>query len=230
MSRDVGSQTDDTRAISVMVALSFSVTLGDARPLRKHHRRADRMAMPDTRAISERTMWTVADVDALPDDGNRYEILHGELLVTPLPSSGHQGIAMRLCLLIGPWCRAHTGWRILAPGGMHVSETNWFAPDLAVYPEPEYSNLSWREMSTPLLVVEILSRSTAKRDRHRKRPAYLANGVGEVWLVNGETRTIERWTAASEFPEINAGSITWSPDANLPPLVVPELELFGPQA
>ena len=177
--------------------------------------------------IPERTMWTVADVEALPDDGNRYEILHGELLMTSMPSSGHQRIAMRLSVLLVQWCRAHTGWAVLAPGGMFVSETNWFEPDLGVYPEPESSDLDWREMPAPILVIEILSRSTTKRDRHRKRPAYLANGVAEVWLIDRHTRTIERWTSASEFPEIHHGSISWSPDANLPSLLVPELELFG---
>ena len=178
--------------------------------------------------LPERTMWTVADVEALPDDGNRYEILHGELLVTPMPSSRHQDIAVRLTVLVVQWCRANTGWRVHAPGGMHVSETNWFEPDLAVYPESEFSNLDWRDMSTPFLVGEVLSRSTTRRDRHRTRPACLANGVTEVWLVDGDSRAIERWTAASELPEVNRGSITWSPDANLPPLVIPELELSGP--
>ena len=51
---------------------------------------------PSSTHLPERSVWTVTDLEALPDDGNRYEILHGELLVTPLPSSGHQGVAMRL--------------------------------------------------------------------------------------------------------------------------------------
>ena len=61
-----------------------------------------------------------------------------------------------------------------------------------------------------------------------KRPAYLANGVAEVWLIDRDTRSIERWTAASEFPDTFQGSITWAPDPLLPPMVVAELELFGP--
>jgi len=56
------------------------------------------MAMPVLSGIPERTLWTIADLEQLPDDGNRYEILHGELLVTPLPSAGHQGVAPRLFL------------------------------------------------------------------------------------------------------------------------------------
>ena len=75
--------------------------------------------------LPERTMWTVADVEALPDDGNRYEILHGELLVTPMPSSRHQDVAGRLYILVALWCRANAGWRVLAPGGVHVSDSNW---------------------------------------------------------------------------------------------------------
>ncbi len=192
------------------------------------------MAMPDTRPYRspspDRTVWTVADLEAIPDDGNRYEILHGELLVTPLPSTGHQRIAMRLSVLTVLWCRAHTGWTVLAPGGVHISETTWLEPDLAVYAAPESANLSWREMPPPLLVVEVLSPSTRRRDRHRKRPTYLSHGVREVWLVDQDTRTIERWTSASEFPETFRDGITWTAGGTLPPLVVSDAELFGAHA
>ena len=184
---------------------------------------------PTPTTLPERSMWTFADVQALPDDGNRYEILHGELLVTPLPSSGHQGIAMALSARLWQWCGEHTGWEVHAPGGMYVSETNWLEPDVCVYPVPRHTDGRWQDMPTPL-VVEILSRSTTKRDRHRKRPAYLSSGVGEVWLVDRRMRTIERWTAASEFPEVFQGSISWTPDVLLPPFLVTEMELFGPKA
>ncbi len=124
------------------------------------------MAVPDTRPYQrpspDRTVWTVVDLEAIPDDGNRYEILHGELLVTPLPSTGHQRIAVRLTVLTVMWCRAHTGWTVLAPGGVHVSETTWLEPDLAVYAAQESASLSWRELP-PLLVVEVLS--PAARDQ-----------------------------------------------------------------
>ncbi len=64
------------------------------------------MVMPHTHTHArsqphpDRTVWTVADLERLPDDGNRYEILHGELLVTPLPSNGHQGVAGRIARLL----------------------------------------------------------------------------------------------------------------------------------
>jgi len=191
------------------------------------------MAMPYSRppsfGLPPRSMWTVADLEALPEDGNRYEILHGELLLTPLPSRPHQGVAMRLSVKLALWCRAHTGWAVLAPGGVYVNETNWFEPDIAVYPAPEFPETTWREMPPPVLVVEVLSSSTRKRDRHRKRPAYLANGVAEVWTVDQRARAIERWTSASEFPETMREAFAWTPNAELPPLLISDAELFGPR-
>ena len=187
------------------------------------------MAMSISPSIPERGVWTVADLERLPDDGNRYEILHGELLVTPLPSAGHQGVAARLFVNLANWCRAHTGWRYLSPGGVYISETTWLEPDIAIYPAPEYLNQDWREMPPPGLVVEVLSKSTAKRDRHRKRPAYLAHGVNEVWIVSEKDGTIERWTSASEFPETFRESIQWTPDATKPSFVMTAAELFGPR-
>jgi Uma2 family endonuclease len=188
------------------------------------------MAMPDTRLYPspDRPLWTVADLEALPDDGNRYEILHGELLVTRLPSNGHQGVAGRLFRHLANWCAEHSGWACRTPGGVYVSETTWLEPDIAIYPAPEYAALSWREMPPPLLVVEVASRSTRRRDRHRKRPAYLTRGVCEVWTVDADRRVVERWTSASEFPETHGEQVVWSPEAGLPPLTLTAAELFGP--
>lgn len=111
---------------------------------------------------------------------------------------------------------------------MYVSETTWLEPDVAVYPASEYAALSWREIPPPLRASEVLSPSKRKRDRHRKRPAYLAHGVGEVWIIDEVSRTIERWISASEFPEAYHHGITWTPDGNLPSCVVSDAELFGP--
>lgn len=185
------------------------------------------MAMPVSPSLPKRSVWSVADLERLPDDGNRYEILHGELLVTPLPSAGHQGVTARLFVNLAIWCRANTGWRYLSPGGVYISETTWLEPDIAIYPAPEYLSQDWREMPPPMLVVEVLSKSTTKRDRYRKRPAYLAHGVREVWMVSEAASTIERWTAASEFPETYREFIAWTPHASKPPFVITGVELFG---
>jgi len=185
------------------------------------------MAMRTSLPRARGSLWTVGDLERLPDDGNRYEILHGELLVTPLPSNGHQGVAGELFVEIALWCRAHSGWAARTPGGVYISETTWLEPDIAVYPAPARSALSWREMPPPVLVVEVLSPSTRKRDRHRKRPAYLAHGVREVWIVDAASRIIERWTAASEFPETHQDAIEWKPAGEFPACVVSGDVVFG---
>ena len=176
----------------VTVTAMPRITLGGYSPLARTPRRAERMAMPHSRMydlsdrppIAERSIWTVNDVERLPDDGNRYEILHGELLVTSLPSNGHQGVALRLAVRLTAWCQTHTGWAIRSPGGVYVSPTNWFEPNIAVYAVSEFSRQPWRDLPPPLLVVEVLRPSTRTRDRHGKRPVYLSSGVHEVWLVD----------------------------------------------
>lgn len=186
------------------------------------------MAMPISVSKSARRVWTISDLERLPDDGNRYEILHGELLVTPMPSIGHQRVTARLFVNLAVWCRAHTGWTFLSPGGVYMSETTWLEPDAAIYASPEYGDADWRQMPPPVLVVETQSKSTARRDRFRKRPAYLSHGVKEVWIVIEKSRTVERWTSASEFPETHGDLITWRPDVTKPEFTVTAVELFGP--
>ncbi len=172
-------------------------------------------------------VWTVADLDQFPRGGRRHEVLHGELLVTPMPSVEHQQGAGELFRQIANWCHEHVGWTCFTPGGVYISETTWLEPDIAAYAVPVSPGLTWRNMPPPVLVVEVLSPSTRRRDRYRKRPAYLAHGVGEVWLLDQRERKIERWTSASEFPELHRDGITWAPVATAPSLQLSADVLFG---
>ena len=186
------------------------------------------MVMPFTTPDPSRSIWTVDDLERLPDEGGRYEVLHGELLMTPLPAVPHQRVAMRLARLIANWCEANAGWECLAPGGVFISETTWLEPDVAVYPVADGAPIvDWRRLPPPALVIEILSPSTTRTDRHRKRPAYLAHGVGVVWLLDVDTRSMERWTAASEFPEPAHEALTWTPGGDAAPLVIESDAIFG---
>jgi Uma2 family endonuclease len=198
-------------------------------PLRFTPRRAERMGMSAVvRSLPKREFWTVDDVWALPSRaGYRYEVLHGELLVTPPPANAHQGPATELTVVLAVWARARGEFAVRSPGGVYISPTTWLEPDVAVYPAPRHSTASWVDLPPPVLVAEVLSPSTRKRDRHRKRPAYLAHGVGEVWIVDHERRMIERWTSASEFPEVVTDRIEWSPRQGVEPLVFALTELFG---
>ncbi len=172
-------------------------------------------------AIPELSVWTYDDLFDLPDDGNRYEILHGELLVTPPPAFGHERVGTKLLVELIRWCEAHTDWTVLPRGGVYVSQTNWFEPDVVVYPASGDGVTDWRALPVPVLVVEVLSPSTRKRDRHRKRPVYLAHGVPEVWTLDPTTLEIERWTTASEFPEPMGDPIRWVPRPDVPPFELP---------
>ncbi len=175
-------------------------------------------------------VWTFSDLYRLPDDGRRYEVLHGELLVSPPPSFGHQNAVTALVVAISNWCTQHTKWSVVGPGGFCVSETTWLEPDVAVFPVSRSAELTWQNAPVPVLVVEVLSPSTRNRDRHRKRAAYLAHGVGEVWLLDMQERTVERWTSASEFPELHREEITWTPVTSAPPLHITNDALFGASA
>ncbi len=178
----------------------------------------------------EGAVWTVSDLERLPGDVRRHELLYGELLVTPLPSVEHQWGAGRLLVQLANWCKTHTDWTCLASGGVHISETTWLEPDIAVYAVPMSPELTWRNMPPPVLVVEVLSPSTRSTDRYRKRPVYLAHGVGEVWLLDMQERTVERWTSASEFPELHRDGVTWMPVESTPSLQLSAEELFNPTA
>ena len=134
--------------------------------------------------------YTVADLDLLPDDGNRYEVLAGTLLVTPSPSSAHQGVAARLSALFAPHLLARR-IGLFSPGVVTVPPMTQLQPDLLVVPPRFALGIPWAEIDEHWLAVEILSRSSRVYDREFKRDAYLALGVREVWLIDLTDRSIE---------------------------------------
>ncbi|HEX6851657.1 MAG TPA: Uma2 family endonuclease [Candidatus Polarisedimenticolaceae bacterium] len=128
------------------------------------------------------------DYARLPDDGKRYELLDGEVLVTPAPSPRHQQAVVKLLEVL----RAHfrRGARVfVAPLDVVLSPHDVLQPDLVVVDDP--SAISERAIERPpLLVVEVLSPSTEKRDRGLKLDRYAALGVRHAWLVDHEIPAI----------------------------------------
>ncbi|MCU0636307.1 MAG: Uma2 family endonuclease [Gemmatimonadaceae bacterium] len=184
--------------------------------------------MPHVVSPEDDRIWTVEELAALPDDGPRYELLHGELLLMPSPTSPHQRVAFELAYLLGTWCRAVGGWDVRAPASVPIGRTTQLEPDVALYAVKRHAAQDWAQLPVPALVIEVLSPSNRRIDRHRKRPAYLAHGVGEVWTVDVDARFIERWTAASDFPLLERQSFSWAPVAGVTPLEVAFEECFGP--
>jgi Uma2 family endonuclease len=172
--------------------------------------------------------WTVHDLPDAPESAERLEVLHGELLVTPIPSSVHQRVAVDLAFSLTLWCRERDGWDVRAPARIRVGETTQLEPDLALFPVRRLSNASWLELPIPALVIEILSPRTRRIDRFRKRPVYLAHGVREVWLVDTEARTIEQWKRSSEIAEVHSAWVEMTVEPLAAPLRVSVAGLFGP--
>ena len=155
--------------------------------------------------------WTVERVHALPDDLNRYEVLDGELFVTPSPIWRHQtAVGLLYTPLLAYALERRIGWTLFAPADVIFSPRRLLQPDLFVVP--------WRDLGVPnpsptrlLLAVEVLSPSTARADRQRKRAIYQDEHVPEYWIVDADARLIERWRLDDERPEIVTDQLTWQP-------------------
>ena len=134
--------------------------------------------------------YTIAELDLLPDDGNRYEILAGTLLVTPSPGSAHQGVAAMLSAMFATYLRGRR-LGLFSPGVVTLPPLTQLEPDLLIVPPRFAPGTPWVEITEHWLAVEILSRSSRIYDREFKRDAYLALGVREVWLVDVRERSVE---------------------------------------
>ena len=135
--------------------------------------------------------YTVDDLDKFPDDGNRYELLDGMLLVTPAPSATHQIIASRIQTRLSAAVMLPGYAHVVGPGAIVVRPRTQLEPDILVYPARFSPKLDWYRITENWLAVEVLSRSSRMYDREFKRDAYFALGVQQVWLVDRWEKTVE---------------------------------------
>jgi Uma2 family endonuclease len=158
--------------------------------------------------------YTVADLDLLPDDGNRYEVLAGTLLVTQSPGTAHQGVAARLSALFASHILARR-IALFSPGVVTLPPLTQLEPDLLVVPARFVPGIPWADITEHWLAVEILSRSSRVYDREFKRDAYLTLGVREVWLVDVRARSVEGCVRAGEGRVVR-DAVTWTmPDGDV---------------
>jgi Uma2 family endonuclease len=182
------------------------------------------MAMP-----APATEWTAEMAIALPADGNRYEVLDGELFVTPAPNFGHQHVISRLLIRLDPFVQAHgLGWLLTYPADITFSPKRLVQPDLFVVPaRPDGRPRSWRDVKALSLAVEVLSPSTARADRHRKRLIYQDEQVPEYWIVDVDARLFERWRPSDSRPEIITDTLVWQPLPHADALRIDVPEFFA---
>jgi Uma2 family endonuclease len=133
--------------------------------------------------------WTLEEIHSLPDDGNKYELVRGELFVTPAPSPNHETIASRLARVLDSYAAANRLGMVYRPRAVLRFEGSEVEPDLMVRQEIDPA-ANWEDAPVPILIVEILSGSTWRRDYNQKRAFYMDAGVAEYWIVDPEKRAI----------------------------------------
>jgi Uma2 family endonuclease len=124
--------------------------------------------------------FTVADLETMPDDGRRYELIDGELLVSPAPGWPHQEAVAALSLLLRSACPRDL--RVIqAPFAVRLNEFSELQPDVLV---ARFADLTDQNLpKAPLLAVEVVSPSSGLRDRSLKQAVYERMGVPSYWLV-----------------------------------------------
>ena len=159
-------------------------------------------------------VWTREEVLALPDDGNRYELVDGELLVSPSPAYRHQRALVCLFNRLWPYVqKQRLGEMLWSPADLDLNSQQLVQPDLFVLPPYPSARprRDWSEAGIPVLAVEVISPSTARHDRITKRTRYQRSGIGEYWIIDVDARVIERWTPEDVRPEVVADVLTWQP-------------------
>lgn len=137
-------------------------------------------------------MMTYDDYLQLPDDGNRYEVIDGELVLNPSPTFRHQIILGNILIAFRLYFREHGGGvAVLAPLDVVLSPHQVYQPDVLVILDNRRSIITDRNVSgAPNLVIEVLSPGTRRRDLKQKRANYERYGVAEYWIVDPDEETV----------------------------------------
>ena len=175
------------------------------------------------------TFYSADMVRALPDDGKRYETVHGELLVTPAPRAWHQEIVGRVYEVLRAYLRRHpVGHAMMSPADISWSPDTLVQPDVFVADLAEARTLDWSRIRHLLLAVEVLSPSSVRADRFTKRRLYQEVRVPLYWVIDPDRREVEVWTPDDTFPTIESERVTWRPVGAREDFVLELVELLQP--
>ena len=145
---------------------------------------------------------TNADLEGLPDDGNRYELIAGELYVSTAPGLIHQRTTGRIHLAFGKYLEQQPIGEILIGPGVILSDYDGVIPDLVYLSNERRDQIATgaRIYGAPNLAVEILSpgKQNIKRDREVKLKLYAKFGVEEYWIVDTRERAVEVYRREAE--------------------------------
>jgi Uma2 family endonuclease len=175
-----------------------------------------------TAAVRAGMRLTIEELQALPDDGNRYELIDGVLFVTPAPNRSHQGILGELFLLIAPYAKQAGLDTYFAPVDVPFGDDTLVQPDLSVQPRlPDGRRaLRFEDVGRLLLAVEVVSPSSRRTDRREKRQLYQREGVPVYWVVDGAAELVEVWTPGATAPVIEREQVQLTFPGASAPLVI----------
>ena len=138
---------------------------------------------------------TVDDLDSMPEDGNRYEVIEGELFVSRAPGVPHQRVLKNAVVAFDNYLGDNPIGEVIPTPGLIFGKYSGVIPDIVFYTHERAKEIisGERLVASPELVIEILSRgsSNVARDRIVKRQLYAKYAVAEYWIVDAENRAIE---------------------------------------
>lgn len=172
---------------------------------------------------------TYDDLLAMPDDGQRYEIIEGELFVTPAPRLRHQRALTALFRLLDAYVTTErVGELFWSPADIQYGPRTLVQPDLFVAPFLDGKRIvEWKDVKRLALAVEVLSPGTASRDRGVKRRLYQEQQTGEYWVVDLDGAVVERWLPGDERPEELRTTLRWWPTGAARSLPLDLVALFA---
>lgn len=172
--------------------------------------------------------YTVADLARMPDDGMRYELIGGELIVSPAPSVHHQIVLRRLAYVLAAYLEplglADTLFDVAAD--ISWDDANSVQPDVLVA-RPEELSRTWSTVRNLRLVVEVISPSSRRRDRLDKRRLYQEHRVETYWIVELEAGLVEQWRPDDTRPEIISDILRWRGERDAPEVSIDVARLFA---
>lgn len=172
--------------------------------------------------------YTAEEIRAFPDHRVRYEVIRGELFVSPAPGLRHQRAGFAIARFLQDYLeRTGLGEVVVAPFEVELTEDSAVQPDVVVVLGDRAHQLTAQRLEgPPSLAVEVISFSSKRTDRLQKRQLYQQEGVAEYWVVDVDARRVERWTPRAEAAEVLTERVTWRPADGVPALEIDLRALF----
>lgn len=170
--------------------------------------------------------WSLEELHRLPDDGNKYEVVGGELLVTPPPSNAHQSIIAALLEVLVPYVASQRLGEVHTARSVVRTRDSEAEPDLFVRARASGVRNDWENAPAPILVVEVVSPFTRRREHRQKRALYIDTlKVPDYWIVDPESRTLRQVRPGCADVVVD-GEVRWHPRGADEPLAFHVESLF----